>query len=503
MATISEPAKRELIQAVSERYRAASKDEKRRILDEFVALTAYHRKHAIRVLGGGPRSVRKASRPRSRVYDEAVREALVVLWEASDRVCGKRLKPLLPVLVEALERHGHLSLDASVRARLLEASAATIDRLLAGPRATARGRRSRARAKPAIRQRVPIRTFADWKDPAVGYAEVDLVAHCGESVAGSFSHTLVVTDIASGWTESAALLVREGALIVDALDRIRAALPFALLGIDTDNGSEFVNEALLAYCTQRSIELTRSRPYRKNDQAWVEQKNGSIVRRLVGYGRLEGIRAVETLSRLYTSSRLFVNFFQPSFKLAAKTRCGARVSRRYHAPETPCARLLASPDVNEPTKERLRAVLLSLDPLRLLDEIRTVQHHLAGLAAGEVRHVLPHRDADLDRFLRSLAMAWKGGEVRPTHRTGPKPPRHWRTRADPFESVWARVLVWLEAEPDRTAKELLLRLQQECPGEFADGQLRTLQRRVKQWRSLAARRLVFADVRPDLSSASV
>ncbi|MGH7899017.1 MAG: integrase catalytic domain-containing protein, partial [Candidatus Binatia bacterium] len=374
MATISDGAKRELIQAVSERYRAASKAEKRHILDEFVALTAYHRKHAIRVLGGSSSSVGGPKRPRSRVYDEAVREALIVFWEASDRICGKRLKPLLPVLLEALERHGHLRLDAQVRARVLEVSAATIDRLLAGPRVTARGRRSRARAKPAIRRSVPVRTFADWKDPVPGYVEADLVAHCGESVAGSFSYTLVLTDIASAWTECVALLVREGTLIVDAIDRMRTAMPFVLRGIDTDNGSEFVNEALLAYCTQQDIELTRSRPYRKNDQAWVEQKNGSVVRRLAGYGRLEGIRAVEALGRLYTSSRLFVNFFQPSFKLAEKTRFGARVSKRYHAPETPCARLLASPDISEPTKERLRAVLLSLDPLRLLDEIRTVQH---------------------------------------------------------------------------------------------------------------------------------
>jgi hypothetical protein len=500
MSAISTRARQELIHAISERYRAGSKARKQHILDEFVALTTYHRKHAIRILGASPSSVVEAKRPRSRVYDEAVRQALVVLWEASDRVCGKRLKPLLPVLLPALERHGHLHLDAGVRARLLEASAATIDRLLAGPRAVARGRRSRARAKPAIRKNVPVRTFADWNDPMPGYVEADLVAHCGESVAGSFSYTLVLTDIASAWTECIALLVREGTLIVDAVERMRTAMPFALRGIDTDNGSEFVNEALLTYCTQHNIEFTRSRPYHKNDQAWVEQKNGSVVRRLAGYGRLEGLRAAEALARLYSSSRLFVNFFQPSFKLAEKKRVGARVSKRYHAPETPCARLLASPGVTDATKERLRAVLLTLDPLRLLDEIRTVQHHLAGLAAGEVLHVLPHRDADLDRFLRSLATAWKDGEVRPTHRSGPKPARHWRTRADPFDAVWARVVTWLEAEPDRTAKELLGRLQHGSPGAFSEGQLRTLQRRVKEWRRMAARRLVFAERQPSLSA---
>jgi hypothetical protein len=322
--------------------------------------------------------------------------------------------------------------------------------------------------------------------------EADLVAHGGETMAGSFVHTLVLTDIASGWTECIPLLVREANLIVEALERLRLTLPFALCGIDTDNGSEFINDALFTFCTQHGIAFTRSRPYRKNDQAWVEQKNGSVVRRLVGYGRLEGMVAGEALNRLYSASRLFVNFFQPSFTLATKERIGARVRKQYHAPETPCARLLNAAATSEPMKNRLRAILATLDPLRLLDEIRMVQHHLAGLASGEPVHVLSHRDADLDAFLKSLAGAWRDGEVRRTHRQGPKPLRHWRTRTDPFETAWPRVVTWLELEPDRSAKELLARLREEQPGAFSDGQLRTLQRRVKEWRRLAARRLLFA-----------
>jgi hypothetical protein len=250
---------------------------------------------------------------------------------------------------------------------------------------------------------------------------------------------------------------------------------------------------LITFCADHGIEFTRSRPYRKNDQAWVEQKNGSVVRRLVGYGRLEGVAAGEALSRLYSASRLFVNFFQPSFKLADKERVGAHVRKRYHAPETPCARLLTSTSIAESMRDRLRAVLGTLDPLRLLDEIRTVQHHLAGLAAGERVHVLPHRDADLDHFMKSLAHAWRDGEVRPTHRSGPKPPRHWRTRSDPFEATWPRVVTWLESEPNQTAKQLFERLRAEAPADFSVGQVRTLQRRVKEWRRLAARRLVFAE----------
>jgi Integrase core domain len=492
---ITVQARRELVDAIGTRYRTAARCDKLRILDEFVAVTGYHRKHAIRLLNDAG-TAGKQSEPRvsSRgpVYDGAVREALVVLWEAADRVCGKRLKPLLPVLVQALERHGHVHLDGIVRDKVLSISAATIDRVLAPTRAAVNGgNRAARRAKPAIRRSIPVRTFADWGSPLPGFMEGDLVCHGGETAAGSFAHTLVLTDIASGWTECVALAVREATLIVEALSQLRTTMPFPLRGFDTDNGSEFVNEAVLAYCTESGIELTRSRPYRKNDQAWVEQKNGSVVRRLVGYRRLEGMAAAEALARLYASSRLFVNFFQPSFKLAEKLRVGSRVHKRYHPPETPCARLLASEAVPEDMKGRLRRIADTLDPLRLLEEIRAVQHHLAALSSGATPHTPPQRDGGLDGFLKGLATAWQGGEVRETHRSKPRPQRDWRTRTDPFEAEWSRVRAWFDADPDRTGKELFQRLQAERPSVFRDGQLRTFQRTVKVWRRAAARRLVF------------
>ena len=357
MSRISTSARGELVAAVSDRYRSAQASEKRRILDEFVAVTGYHRKHAIRVLTTDSAMPAKRRTRKPRLYDEAVGLALVVLWEAADRICSKRLKPLLPILVPALERHGHLSLDPSVRSHLLKVSASTMDRMLAEPRAAAGGRRRASAAKPGVRRSIPIRTFADWNEPAPGYLEVDLVSHCGGTAAGSFTNTLVLTDIATGWTECVALLFRESTLVVDAVERLRPTMPFAILSIDTDNGGEFVNETMLAYCKSRGIEFTRARPHRKNDQAWVEQKNGSVVRRLVGYGRFEGTAAAEALARMYCASRLFVNFFQPSFKLAEKRRVGAKVVKRYHSPETPCARLLAHESIAEPMKERLRAVM--------------------------------------------------------------------------------------------------------------------------------------------------
>ncbi len=233
---VSTETRQDLLQAVRERYRGSLKEEKLRILDEFVAVTGYHRKHVIRLFNATPVASGLGRRARLPVYDEAVREALILLWEASDRVCGKRLKPLLPLLVSALERHGHLTLDVTVRARVLAVSAATLDRMLRPTRASVSGQRVRRRAVPAVQKNVPVRTFAEWEDPLPGDMEADLVSHGGDSAAGSFVHTLTLTDVASGWTECVALVVRDGALVAAALEQLRQTMPFPLRGFDTDNG---------------------------------------------------------------------------------------------------------------------------------------------------------------------------------------------------------------------------------------------------------------------------
>lgn len=250
---------------------------------------------------------------------------------------------------------------------------------------------------PVVQCNLPVRTFAEWDNPQSGDMEADLVS-------------------------------RDGALVVAALEQLRKTMPFPLRGVDTDNGGEFLNDAVATYCRAHDIPCTRSRPYHKHDQAWVEQKNGSVVRRLVGYGRLEGLAAAAALARLYSAARLFVNFFQPSFKLASKTRVGAKVYKAYHTAATPYAQLMAWPTVSDAAKDRLRAVAEQLDPLRLLEEIRSVQHHLASLAAGQPTHVAPPREGDLDGFLASLATAWQHGEVRATHRTAPRVPSCSRAR---------------------------------------------------------------------------
>ena len=487
---ISKHAKQELIEALYELYPNIYKDDKTKMLDEFVALAGCHRKHAIRLLSGVdpiPRDVHASSRP---IYSEAVREPLIVLWEAADRICGKRLKAILPTLIPTMERHGHLTLDPTVRHLLLAVSPATIDRLLAPIRGTAGRRRKRKRVTESSRQ-IPIRTFADWKlEPTQpGVLEVDFVAHGGDSMQGAFLWSLVATDVCSGWTEAVPLVALEQSLVVEGLQVVRQQLPVSdpaeSIRVMIARSSMRFSEPI---ARREQIEFTRSRAYQKNDQAWIEQKNGSIVRRFVGYGRFSGLVAGQCLARLYRVVRLYVNYFQPSFKLRSKVREGAKVKKQYHQPATPCERLLAHPAVATTVKEALRAELAALDPLALLHQIREAQSALAVLSSGDLGHG-PERES-LDAFLAKLPELWRAGEVRPTHRGAPSSPRTWRTRKDPFEAVWSEILLWLHVDPKLTAKSLTDRLQREHPGQFDDGQLRTLQRRIRWWRHVMAQSLV-------------
>lgn len=487
--------RRELIVVIAERYQAEDRHGKKAILDEFVKMTGFHRKHAIRVLRRKQMTVKKSVG--KRIYQEAVAEALIILWEAADRICSKRLKALLPTLMEAMERHGHLRLDENVRDLLLSISAATIDRRLQNVRARAFGGRRKKRSLNRVRKLVAVKTFADWGDPRPGFMEIDLVLHCGERAVGSFVHSLVLTDVATSWTECVALPMREQSLVVEAVKAVEARLPFPLLGLDTDNDSAFMNDSLWGYCQAQNIELTRCRAYQKNDQAWVEQKNGAIVRKLVGYGRLEGLAATAALRRLYEATRLYINFFQPSFKLKEKRREGVKVRKTYQPPATPYQRLLMREDVPESTKQRLQEQFQQLDPVRLLKYIRDAQNAVVAISQNQIPAPLSE---DVRQFVNNLATAWQEGEVRPTHRQQPRAGRWWRTRKDPFADVWPVLLGWLEERPDLEAKEMLKRLQASGYGTYQDGQLRTLQRRVRLWRASRARELVYG---PETASAAI
>ncbi|BCH34932.1 transposase [Mesorhizobium sp. L-8-10] len=501
-------------------------------MEEFIAATGYHEKSAIRVLNSHPEPKHRQTRQRLSLYDEAARAALIVLWEASDRVCGKRLKALLPILLPALERNRHLKLEEEIRHKILSMSAATIDRLLQMPRRNMRTKK-KPRVVPEPRRRIKMRTFADWNEPLPGSMEMDLVAHCGEVNRGSYVHSLVMTDIASGWTEAAPIVVREGTLVVETLDRIRMGLPFALRALDVDNGSEFVNNRLIEYCLGHGIELTRSRPYRKNDQAWIEQKNGAVVRKLLGYRRFEGLAAARAITRLYGASRLFVNFFQPSFKLAAKQRDGAKVAKRYHPPQTPCERLLQAEGIPMAAKSKLREIAADLDPLKLLEEMRAVQAYLAALADGEAPPPTTSEPPNLAAFVASLSSAWHAGEIRPTFSIEAKP-RYLRSlqkvstqtliasptatlkpvipptppvtaakmqekpkpvyaepgqaRVQALRMVWPIVCRRLEEFPNINATQLFEELCVQFPGRFTRKQYKTLVRRVNLWRQAARAR---------------
>lgn len=282
-------SKRELLQELRPRYRQATKSEKGRILAEFVAVTGYHRKYAIHLLKHGPPRPSPRRRAGQTPYNAAVVAALTDLWEQSGPLCGKRLWAFLPIWIESLERHQQLSLEPGLQALLLSMSPATIDRKLrAARRRSPRRGLSTTRAGHLLKQHIPVRTFADWDEARPGFTEIDRVAHCGDSTRGEYLHTLNLVDIATGWSEFRAVTYRSQRDVFAALQTQRQRLPFPLLGIDSDNDGAFINAHLLRYCQAEQLTFTRSRPNKKNDQAPIEQKNGSVIRRTIGYDRYEG-----------------------------------------------------------------------------------------------------------------------------------------------------------------------------------------------------------------------
>jgi hypothetical protein len=383
---MSQHSRRELLAVVVPRYRAAQGTDRKRILDEFVASSGYHRKYAIQLLNHPPKAP-PARKKRQRVpqYTAAVQRALITCWHATNGICSKRLVPYLPELVTVLEQHGEVQLDAQTKGQLLSLSPATADRLLRAERQRHRPH-GLGTTKPGtlLKHQIPIRTFADWDDAVPGFVEVDLVAHCAESTHGEYLHSLTLTDIVTTWTECLALRNRSQHTVHAAIVQARTRLPFPLLGLDSDNGTEFINDLLLRYCQQEQITFTRSRPYKKNDQAHVEQKNWSIVRQVVGYDRFEGQRACEALAVLYEVVRLYTNFFQPCMKLQSKERLGSTVKKRYDTARTPYQRVLESTLVPQESKDRLQAQYRTLNPVVLLRQIEQQQASLWKLAVGVI-----------------------------------------------------------------------------------------------------------------------
>ena len=339
-----------------------------------------HRKAAIRLLGWvGPKLARRS---RKRVYGPAVVEGLRYLWEVGDGMCGKLLVGAIPELLAALERHGELGVSPEVRAALLAISPATVDRLLRPWRTHRRRQPLRASpASPSLKSQVPIRTWSQWQGVSPGSLQADLVLHCGESTDGFYLTTLTAVDVASGWTELQAVWGMGKERVGGALHHIRQRLPFTLRELHTDNGSEFINHLLVPWCLRQKISLTRGRSYRKNDQAYAEQKNWLNVRRQVGYDRYNSKEAYAAFQQLYALARLQVNFFRPVRKLVAKERQGAKLLKRYDQPMTPYQRLLASDILDDAARQNLERQFLSLNPAQLQRRIDLALRRLWSTAA--------------------------------------------------------------------------------------------------------------------------
>ncbi len=383
--------RRALTKGFASRYRRSRKKVKGQLLSEFTEMTGYHRAYAgyllrhhgqrirlgHRLVVEGEVKKKKQYRQRARQYDGRVLEALKVIWEMLDYLCGKRLVAILPEIVPILERHRELTVDRATRERLLQISAATIDRLLAEERRKYQ-LKGRSRTKPGtlLKHQIPIKRFAEWQEDRPGFVEVDLVAHDGGLGKGEFLQTLDVTDVYTGWTEVRAVLTKAQVWVVEAIELMQKRSPFPWLGIASDNGSEFINQHLIRFCEHHQITFSRTRPGRKNDNPYVEQKNYSVVRRAVGYARYEGEGERELVNELYDLVRLQINFFKPVMKMVSKERRGARIWKKYDVPKTPYRRILGSSEVPAPIKRKLTLQYKQLNPAQLARQIARIQNRL-------------------------------------------------------------------------------------------------------------------------------
>lgn len=356
-------SRRALLRHLAPHYQQASHAQKTLLLDSFVEWTGYSRKYAIELLNHGKHGQETIQRRRLPRYGPAVQQALFLAWKATHYVCAKRLLPSLPSLVAVLEAQGRLRLTEEERRQLLAMSGSTAERFLRTQRKPRMHGLSTTTPGPWRKSQIPVRIFSQWEEDRPGFVEMDLVAHCGEHLEGSFLYTLTLTDLDTGWTECIPLLYKSANTVLAALEQARTLFPFPRLRIDTDSGSEFLNAELIAYCEREHLTFTRGRPAVKNDQCHVEQKNGAVVREAVGHARLVGEQAYYQLREVYRALRLVVNCFQPSLKLQAKVPQGEQVRRVYDAAQTPLQRLLASGVLSQTRQRELSKRVEQVDPL--------------------------------------------------------------------------------------------------------------------------------------------
>lgn len=479
-------SKKELVVRMREQYaKSTTRKSKQQILDMLIAATDYKRKYAISLLNSSRSYNTRQIRNKKNTYGQNIKNALLTIWNASNRICSKRLVPFIPNMIEVLERNEHMQLTKEIKNKLCSISAATVDRLLKEEKNTIRKRSMNAtKSGQLLKNQIKVRTFSDWNDIVPGFIETDLVAHCGGNPAGSFINTLTLTDIDSTWTECLPLLYRSAENVIKSLFTTMQLLPFKILGIDVDNGSEFINHALIKFCEDNSITFTRSRPYQKNDQAHVEERNGSIVRKLVGYDRFEGTQSWKALIELYAVVRLYVNFFQPSLKLLSKSRDGAKVTKKYDVAKTPHQRLLESTHTTLEVKETLNSQYQVLDPVFLLTQMKEKQQALWRLGFNVDLNTLDKTDvlaSDQNFVLNDKIVAI---DKYKNNKLGFKkhPKRIYRTRPDPFEGIHEEIELRLQMDPNLSATELLKELIGNYPDQIFEKNKRTLQRLVATWK---------------------
>lgn len=373
---MSQKSKWDYLKAIYFRYQKASKPLRARILDEFCQVCGYNRKYAIRLLSGpAPQKTKIHPHRRRPTYGAKMISALTAIWEAAGYPCSARIKALLPLwLPWAIKR---LALSAETQKQLLSISPATIDRRLK-PKKRQLKKRLYGRTKPGtlLKHHIPIKTDS-WNVKIPGFTETDLVSHSGNSASGEFIHSLNVTDIHSTWVETRAVMGKSQIGVLDAMQDIKQALPFKLLGIDSDNGSEFINYHLKTFCDQNQIQFTRGRPYKKDDNAHIEQKNWTHVRKIFGYERYDSKQTIEAMNDLYQNElRILQNLFLPSMKLLEKTRIGSTLKRRYDKPQTPLERLLNCPQADPAKIQELKNLRDRTDPFALA---KTIELKLEGV----------------------------------------------------------------------------------------------------------------------------
>jgi site-specific recombinase XerD len=477
-AVLSYQARHEVLERMAPRYHAASSAHKTLLLDSIVELTGYARKYAITLLKQMPANKHTIVRPHLPIYGSEVQHALFLAWQTTHYICAQRLVPFLPSLVVSLEHAGRLSLTEEHRRQLLAMSTKTAERFLHTQRKPTPHGLSTTQAGLLLKHQIPIRTFSAWDEIQPSFLEADLVAHCSGHTEGGYLYTFTLTDIATGWTECLPLLNRSPETVLTVLKRARVLFPFPIRGLDTDNGGEFINEVLVAYCAQEQITFTRGRPEQHHDNCFVEQKNRAIVRHIIGYDRLVGEQAYQQLAELYRALRLHSNCFQPSMKLQSKRQEGEKVRRVYDVAKTPLQRVLFSGVLPEPRRQELSDAAQTIDPLALMQQVEHLQRALFRCVGHAPRTPLVRFSLEAwndASFLVSVA------EVVPDHlplrqnKPGQADALDWsRSTRDPFAGEWERILAFVSAHPQCSGGAILQELERFFPGRYQRYQLSTL-----------------------------